>query len=132
MIRAAITEPLPVGGCDAAVATLALSTVPVPERAVRRTHDALRPGGRFLVLDVRPFEDGLATTLSPVLSRLFRRVSAWKQSASRRVQPGLRSTFESGIREASIPPGVGFCTAVEKGTESDGEVRLEPIRNGRR
>lgn len=120
VIRADITEPLPVDGCDAAVGTLALSTVPVPERAVRRTYDALRPGGRFFVLDARPFADGRATTLNPVVSRLFRRISAWKPNASRRVQPALHAAFETDVWEVSIPPGLGFCTVVEKGVESDG------------
>lgn len=49
--------PFPSGVFDAAYAAMALSAVPDPERAVEGAADVLRPGGRFVVLDARPFRE---------------------------------------------------------------------------
>src|SRR5262249_1003956 len=38
---------------DAAVALMSFSAMPDPARAVELAHDALRPGGRLFVFDVR-------------------------------------------------------------------------------
>jgi demethylmenaquinone methyltransferase/2-methoxy-6-polyprenyl-1,4-benzoquinol methylase len=41
---------------DAAYASMSLSAVPDPEKAIEATRAALRPEGRLVVLDARPFE----------------------------------------------------------------------------
>lgn len=116
-----VTEPLPIDACDAAVATLALSTIPDPERVVRHAYEALAPGGRCFVLDAQPFENGLATMLNPLVSRLFRWTSAWDPEASRQIGPALATTFDTIVWEATIPPGLAVLTVVEKAADAEPE-----------
>lgn len=66
--------PVPDGAFDAAYAAMSLSAVPDPERAVAAARRALRPGGRLVVLDARPFEGWpwrLANLVVVPLSRLL-------------------------------------------------------------
>lgn len=59
LVRASFDEPLP--PCDAVVASLALHHVPELDRKralYRRVHDALRPGGRFVLADATVHENG--------------------------------------------------------------------------
>jgi ubiquinone/menaquinone biosynthesis C-methylase UbiE len=44
------------GSFDAALCTLALSTMPDPAAAISEVHRCLKPGGRFAVVDVKLFE----------------------------------------------------------------------------
>lgn len=55
VVRGDARRPPVAGAFDAAYAAMSLSAVPDPERAVAATQEALRPGGRFVVLDARPF-----------------------------------------------------------------------------
>lgn len=48
--------PVNSGAFDAAYASMSLSAVPAPERAIKSTKSALRPGGRLVVLDAQPFQ----------------------------------------------------------------------------
>lgn len=48
--------PLMPGAFDAAFAAMSLSAVPDPAAAIEATAAALRPGGRLVVLDARPFQ----------------------------------------------------------------------------
>jgi ubiquinone/menaquinone biosynthesis C-methylase UbiE len=41
---------------DAALCTLGLSAMPDPQAAIREVHRCLKPGGRFAVIDAKPFE----------------------------------------------------------------------------
>jgi len=59
LVRASFDESLP--PCDAVVASLALHHVPELDRKralFRSVHDALRPGGRFVIADVTVHENG--------------------------------------------------------------------------
>jgi phosphatidylethanolamine/phosphatidyl-N-methylethanolamine N-methyltransferase len=49
--------PVADGVFDAAYAAMSLSAVPDPKRAVKAVKEALRPGGRFIVLDAQPFQE---------------------------------------------------------------------------
>lgn len=48
--------PLTPGTFDAAYAAMSLSAVPDPEAAIEAIRTVLRPGGRLVVLDARPFQ----------------------------------------------------------------------------
>ena len=48
--------PLAPGAFDAAFAAMSLSAVPEPAAAIEASAAALRPGGRLVVLDARPFQ----------------------------------------------------------------------------
>lgn len=75
-VRADATRPVVVSeSVDAAVATLAISAMPDAAAAVNRLRDALRPGGRVAVYDVRLVPDGPLRALNPVISLGFRHLA---------------------------------------------------------
>jgi ubiquinone/menaquinone biosynthesis C-methylase UbiE len=65
----------------AALATLSLSVMPSPEAAVERVHEALRPGSRFVVFDIRSFPSGVLRVLNPLLERTLHLVANWNTDA---------------------------------------------------
>lgn len=67
---------LPADTLDAALCTLALSVMPDHEGAIARVLAALKGGGRFVVLDGRPFR-GPSRLLNPAVKPLFRYASNW-------------------------------------------------------
>lgn len=75
-VRADATRPVVVSeSVDAAVATLAISAMPDAAAAVNRLRDALRPGSRVAVYDVRLVPDGPLRALNPVISLGFRHLA---------------------------------------------------------
>ncbi|SFR49616.1 class I SAM-dependent methyltransferase [Halogeometricum limi] len=76
---------VPVGGpnapFDAAYATLSLTAMPDAERVVRAVHDALRPGGRFVVVDTRPIQDAPWDRLNPLFTPLSEFATNWHPDA---------------------------------------------------
>jgi len=73
LVRADATRPVVVpGSADAAVATLAISAMPDAVAAVERLAEALRPGGRVAVYDVRPVPAGPWRVCNPALRLGFR------------------------------------------------------------
>ncbi|WP_435064623.1 class I SAM-dependent methyltransferase [Halobaculum sp. EA56] len=69
--------PVPEGSIDGAYAAMSLSAVPDPAAAVEAVHDALRPGGRFVVLDAQPFPRWPLRALNAVTVPLARRLTDW-------------------------------------------------------
>jgi demethylmenaquinone methyltransferase/2-methoxy-6-polyprenyl-1,4-benzoquinol methylase len=59
--------PVPDETFDASYAAMSLSAVPDPEDAVAATRAALRPGGRFVVLDAQPFDRWPWRALNPAV-----------------------------------------------------------------
>jgi demethylmenaquinone methyltransferase/2-methoxy-6-polyprenyl-1,4-benzoquinol methylase len=62
---------------DAVYAAMSLSATSDPAAAVAGARRALRPGGRLVVLDARPFERAPWTALNPVVSPVARRLTNW-------------------------------------------------------
>lgn len=81
---------LPSASIDAAISTLALSAMPDHRAAIERVHEALRPGGRFAVLDAREFE-GSARALNPAIRPAFRVTTNWDPGKD--LVASLRDTF---------------------------------------
>ena len=100
---------LPLGDecADAALASLALSAVPEPRRAVEAVRDVLRPGGRFVVFDGR-VPDG---PLAGVLGRVFARVANWQGND---VLAVLREAFASVEVVATYDAGAAFVAVAER------------------
>lgn len=65
------------GAFDAAYAAMSLSAMADPAAAVAAARDALRPGGRLVVLDARPFQHWPLRLLNLVLVPLFRATTNW-------------------------------------------------------
>jgi ubiquinone/menaquinone biosynthesis C-methylase UbiE len=62
---------------DAAYAAMSLSAVPDPERAIEATAAVLRPGGRFVVLDARPFREWPWRLCNPVVVPAAKYATNW-------------------------------------------------------
>ena len=69
--------PLASGTFDAAYASMALSAVPNPERAIEATTDALRPGGRLVLLDAQPFQGWPWRRLNPLVVPVAEYATNW-------------------------------------------------------
>ena len=56
---------------------MALSAVPNPERAIEATTDALRPGGRLVLLDAQPFQGWPWRRLNPLVVPVAEYATNW-------------------------------------------------------
>lgn len=86
-------QPLVPGSFDAAYAAMSLSAVRDPGRAVAATRAALRPGGRLVVLDARPFERWPWRLLTPAVVPLAEYATDWVPRVD--LVAALRREFET-------------------------------------
>ncbi|NHN60735.1 methyltransferase domain-containing protein [Halorussus sp. JP-T4] len=82
---------LPAESFDATLATLSLSVMPSPRAVAERVHEALRPGGRFVVFDVRAFPSGPLRVVNPLVRRALHLVGNWNTEAD--VPTAIESAF---------------------------------------
>lgn len=75
------TLPFPTDSFDRAYSTLAPSAMTEVEPTVAEVRRVLRPGGRFVVFDTRPFQSWPWTALNPVLNRLSAWATDWHPDA---------------------------------------------------
>lgn len=102
---------------DAALATLSLSVMPSPEAAVERIRGALRPGGRFVIFDVRAFPSGPLRVVNPFLRRALRLVANWNAEAD--VQTAVESVFgECDVVETYFA-GANYTAVATRRDDSD-------------
>lgn len=85
--------PVPDGTCDAAYASMSLSAVADPERAIEAVRATLRPGGRFVVLDAQPFREFPWTLLNPFITPLAERTTNWMPDVD--IVAALRHEFDT-------------------------------------
>jgi phosphatidylethanolamine/phosphatidyl-N-methylethanolamine N-methyltransferase len=105
--------PIPDGSVDAAYAAMSLSAVPDPARAIEAVGRTLRPGGRFVVLDARPFQRWPSRALNPLVVPAARAATDWVPEVD---VPGvLRSEFAS-VDVASYHGGSIFVARARKQT----------------
>jgi demethylmenaquinone methyltransferase/2-methoxy-6-polyprenyl-1,4-benzoquinol methylase len=82
VLRADATRlPIDDNQFDAACATLSLSAMPDVEATVAGIHDALRPGGRFAVLDARSFQTAPLRWFNPHLEGVSAYITNWYPDA---------------------------------------------------
>ena len=81
---------LPPASLDGALCTLGLSAIPDSAAAIAAVAEALRPGGRFVVLDATLFH-GPAKALNPLLKPVFTYACNW--DAGKDVVTELRAGF---------------------------------------
>jgi phosphatidylethanolamine/phosphatidyl-N-methylethanolamine N-methyltransferase len=62
---------------DAVYASMSLSAMPDPKSTLDAAYRTLRPGGRIVVLDARPFQEFPWTLLNPVIVPLSRWTTNW-------------------------------------------------------
>jgi ubiquinone/menaquinone biosynthesis C-methylase UbiE len=78
---------------DAAYASMSLSAVPHPQRAIDAVKTALRPGGRFVVLDAQPFQRWPWRLVNPFVIPVAKRTTNWVPEID--IVAALRHTFET-------------------------------------
>lgn len=62
---------------DAAYASMSISAISNPERAVESIKTALQPGGRFVVLDAQPFQRWPWRIANPIIVPIAERATNW-------------------------------------------------------
>lgn len=97
---------------DAAVATTALVAMPDIRAAVTDVHDALRPGGRFAMYELRLVPDGPARILNPLVGRFFRLFGNW--NGDEPVLDVVESVFGAVTEHASYALGTNVVAVAEK------------------
>lgn len=85
--------PIVPGSFDAAYAAMSLSAVPDPAAAIEAIRTALRPGGRFVVLDARPFPQWPCRLLNPLVVPISEFVTNWVPEVD--IVDVLRDEFET-------------------------------------
>lgn len=113
VVRADATAPFPIAGpVDAALATLALHTMADVEAVVENVHAALRPGGRFVVLDGRGFQRWPVTLLNPLFERAMARTVNHRPDQD--PLAALRSTFGAVEVRETFDLGSGYLAVARK------------------
>lgn len=78
---------------DAAYASMSLSAVPSPERAIDAVEAAVRPGGRFVVLDAQPFQQWPWRRANPLIVPIAERTTNWVPEVD--IPAELRREFDA-------------------------------------
>ena len=97
---------------DAALASLSMSVVPDATAAARRVHDALVPGGRFVVFDLRCIPSGPLRVVNPFLSLFYRWYANW--NADEDVVGSLRTVFGDVAVEETYAAGAAYRAVARK------------------
>jgi phosphatidylethanolamine/phosphatidyl-N-methylethanolamine N-methyltransferase len=85
--------PFSRGRFDAAYASMSLSAVPNPKRAIDTVETLLRPGGRFVVLDAQPFQRWPWRLANPLVVPVAERTTNWEPQVN--LPAVLQRTFET-------------------------------------
>ena len=105
------------GAFDAVYASMSLSAMPEPDRAMEAAYRALRPGGRIVVLDARPFQEFPWTLLNPVVVPLSKWATNWFPDTD--IPAQIADRFES-TRIATFDGGVTFIATARKPERTTG------------
>lgn len=104
---------------DAALASLSLSVMPDPGAAAERVHDALVPGGRFVVFDLRLVPSGPLRVVNPLLSVFYRWFANWNADAD--VEAALAATFDDVAIEETYATGAAYRAVARRPLDEAGE-----------
>ena len=113
LVRADATRPV-IGAerLDGAVATTAVSATPDVRSTVGNVYDALRPGTRFALYEIRLVPSGVSRVLNPLVRAFYRRFGNW--NAEEGVLGELRSAFDRTEVVRTFALGTNYVVVAEK------------------
>lgn len=104
------------GTFDAVYAAMSVSAMPDVGAVLREAHDALRPGGRIVVLDARPFRARPWTLLNPLVVPVATRLTNWFPEVD--VPAAMRRTF-GDVAVTDTNGGSIFVAFARRGADDD-------------
>ena len=115
LVRADATLPV-VGDeqLDGVVATTAVSATPDVRSTVGHVYDALRPGTRFALYEIRLVPSGTGRILNPLVRTFYRLFGNWNTEED--VFEELRSTFDRTEIVRTFALGTNYVVVAEKAT----------------
>lgn len=115
---------LPVVGderLDGVVATTAVSATPDVRSTVENVHEALHPGARFAVYEIRLVQSGGTRVLNPFIVAFYRRFGNWNSEED--VLAELRSRFDRTEVVRTFALGTNYVAVAEKTARPSGDGR---------
>ncbi len=95
---------------DGAVSVLGISAVPRWEKALKRCHDILRPGGKLVVCDARLFT-GPLKIVNPLVKLIYSKFAAW--DPSKNIPKKMKEIF-GNVRVENLNLGTFFIAVSVK------------------
>ncbi|WP_121821179.1 class I SAM-dependent methyltransferase [Halostella salina] len=119
VVRADATTVEPSGGpFDSAIASLSMSVMPDARATARNVASLLRPGGRFVVFDLRLIPSGPLRVVNPLLSLCLRLVANWNPEND--VPGALRATFDGVEAVRTYGAGTAYTAVATRAEETNG------------
>lgn len=113
LVRADATRPVVrAERLDGAVATTAVSATPDVRATVAAVYDALRPGTRFALYEIRPVPSGPARVLNPLVRAFYRLFGNWNDEED--VPDALGATFDRAEIVRAFALGTNYVAVAEK------------------
>jgi hypothetical protein len=101
-----------------AVATTAASATPDVRSTVRNVYDALRPGARFALYEIRLVPSGVSRVLDPLVRAFYRYFGNWNTDGD--VLGELRPAFDRTGVVRTFALGTNYVVVAEKRPPRDG------------
>lgn len=113
---------------DGALATTAVSATPAVRATVETVYDALEPGARFAVYDIRLVPSGLGRMLNPLIRRFYRAFGNWNDEAD--VLTELGRTFDELTVIDTYALGTNYLAVATKADKSESAPADGPLDSG--
>ena len=97
---------------DGALATTAVSSTPDVRTTVENVHDALKPGARFAVYELRLVPSGPGRGLNPLIKRFYRVFGNWNDEED--VLTELERSFDGTTVLETIALGTNYIAVATK------------------
>ncbi|RBI60750.1 methyltransferase type 11 [halophilic archaeon] len=100
---------------DGALATTAVSSTPDVRATVEHVYDALKPGARFAVYEIRLVPSGPSRMLNPLIKRFYRAFGNWNDEED--VLRELERSFDGTTVVETFALGTNYVAVATKAVE---------------
>lgn len=111
----ATTPSLDANRFDGALATTAVSSTPDVRATVENVYDALKPGARFAVYELRLVPSGPGQVLNPLIKRFYRVFGNW--NAEEDVLVELERSFDETAVLETMALGTNYIAVAKRASE---------------